>query len=94
MEVWGENFLNFDELSTCNFGSVSVRAEFINSTRMICISPHSDVVERGIPFSVSFNKQQNTKENLTYYYYNRPAIALLSPNVGADQGGFPVFLIG
>ena len=71
-----------------------MKAEFINSTRMFCTSPHSDVVERGIPFSVSFNKQQNTRENVTYWYYNRPAISVLSPNVGSDQGGYPIYLIG
>ena len=56
VEVWGENFLNFDELSVCNFGPVSVKAEFINSTRLMCVSPHSDVVQKAQPFSVSFNK--------------------------------------
>jgi IPT/TIG domain len=55
--IWGEGFLNFDELSVCNFGTESVKAEFINSTRLLCISPKSDVVGAAIPFSVSFNKQ-------------------------------------
>lgn len=56
VQVWGENFLNFDENTRCNFGSKSVPAHYISSTFMTCMSPFSDVVEKGIPFSVSLNK--------------------------------------
>jgi hypothetical protein len=57
VQVWGENFLNFDENTRCNFGSKSVVAHFINSGYITCISPFSDVVEKPIPFSISLNKQ-------------------------------------
>jgi hypothetical protein len=57
VEVWGENFLNFDENLKCNFGSKSVNAHFVSSTFMTCRSPPSDVVQKPIPFTVSLNKQ-------------------------------------
>lgn len=55
VQVWGENFLNFDEQTRCAFGSKSVPATFISSTYMICVAPFSDVVEKPIPFTVSLN---------------------------------------
>ena len=70
VEVWGENFLNFDENTRCNFGSKSVVAEFINPGYLRCRAPFSDVTGKAIPFSVSLNKQQNTKEKVDYWYYN------------------------
>lgn len=73
---------------------MSVKAEFINSTRLLCVSPRSDVVGAQIPFSVSFNKQQTTKQNMTYWYYNRPAITAVIPNIGSDTGGYNVTLVG
>jgi hypothetical protein len=71
VEVWGENFLNFDENLKCNFGSKSVTAHFINSNYITCRSPSSDVVDKPIPFTVSLNKQQNSRvKNIDFWYYN------------------------
>lgn len=55
VQVWGENFLNFDENTRCAFGSKTVPATFINPNYMICVSPFSDVVEKPIPFTISLN---------------------------------------
>lgn len=57
VQVWGENFLNFDQNTRCAFGSKSVPANFINDKYMICVSPTSDVVQKPIPFTVSLNNQ-------------------------------------
>jgi len=56
VQVWGQNFLNFDENTRCNFGSKSTAAHFVSSTYMTCRAPSSDVVGKAIPFSVSLNK--------------------------------------
>jgi len=64
--------LNFDDNTRCNFGSKSVPAHFISSTYITCISPFSDVVEKAIPFSISLNKQQNSREKIDFWYYNWP----------------------
>lgn len=85
--MWGENFLDFDEQTRCNFGSKSVVAEFINSGYLRCRAPFSDVTAKAIPFSVSLNKQQNSKDKVDYWYYNAPTVAKLKPNYGPDQGG-------
>jgi hypothetical protein len=39
-----------------------------------CYSPQSDVVEKPIPFTLSFNNQQNTRDTKFFWYYNWPSI--------------------
>lgn len=94
VQVWGENFLNFDENTRCAFGSKSVIATFINSNYMICVSPFSDVVEKPIPFTVSLNNQQNSRDDLYFWYYSWPAVTDLIPDRGPDSGGTKVLLRG
>jgi hypothetical protein len=94
IQVWGENFLNFGDNTRCNFGSKSVQAHFISNTFITCMSPFSDVVEKAIPFSVSMNKQQNSKEKIDYWYYNWPQVVELVPNYGPNSGGNRVIIKG
>lgn len=86
--------MNFDENTRCGFGSKSVPATFINSNYMICVAPFSDVVEKPIPFSISFNNQQNSKDDLYYWYYSWPAISEIIPDRGPDTGNTKVLLKG
>lgn len=94
VEVWGENFLNFDENLKCNFGSKSVTAHFVNSGFITCRAPYSDVVQKAIPFSVSLNKQQNSRQHIDYWYYSQAQVDELVPNYGPDNGGNIVKLKG
>ncbi len=94
VQVWGENFLNFAQHTRCGFGSKTTEAHFISSTYMICKSPTSEVVGKAIPFTISLNQQQNTKENIDFWYYNRPTVSLLLPNYGPDKGGNTITLKG
>jgi hypothetical protein len=75
IEVWGENFMNFDYQVRCGFGSKTTQAHYISSTYMTCLSPQSEVVQKPIPFSISMNGQQNTLEKLDYWYYSRPVVS-------------------
>jgi len=61
---------------------------------MICESPFSDVVEKAIPFTISLNNQQNSKDDMSYWYYSWPAITELVPDRGPDAGGTKVLLKG
>jgi hypothetical protein len=61
---------------------------------MICVAPFSDVVEKPIPFTVSLNNQQNSKDTLFFWYYSFPAITDLIPDRGPDTGGAKVLLRG
>lgn len=61
---------------------------------MVCISPFADVVAKPITFSVSLNKQQNSRQLMSYWYYNNPTIAKLDPNYGPESGGTQTIVIG
>jgi hypothetical protein len=94
VQVWGENFLNFDENTRCNFGSKSVPVEFHSSTYLTCRVPQSDTVGFPIPFSISLNNQQSSRDFIFYYYYNNPTVAKLLPNYGPASGGNEVLVEG
>lgn len=87
VEVFGKNFLNFDQNLRCGFGSREVKAIFISSTYMICYSPMSDVIQKKLPFSISLNNQQNTLEEINFVYYENPQVFKLVPYRTPDTGG-------
>lgn len=55
VQVWGEHFFDFGDDSVCSFGVKSVPAKVVNENYITCVSPGSDVVGRGMPFSISLN---------------------------------------
>jgi hypothetical protein len=64
--------VDFGEATSCSFGTRSVSAEVHTPNYITCKSPPSDVVNRGMPFSVSLNGQQQTKDRIDFWYYNDP----------------------
>jgi hypothetical protein len=61
---------------------------------MECESMPSDVVQKPIPFTVSQNNQQNSRDTLFFWYYNFPHISQLDPNRGPESGGTIIKLKG
>ena len=94
VEVYGKDFLNYDQNLRCAFGSREVKAKYINENKIECVSPKSDVIQKKLPFSVSFNNQQNSKEDIPYVYYETPTVFRLEPNRGPDTGGTLVNIRG
>ena len=47
-----------------------------------------------MPFSISLNNQQNTKQDISYIYFDWAQVASLSPNKGPDTGGTVVRIRG
>lgn len=43
---------------------------------------------------MSLNKQQQSKDNIDYWYYNNHLVAKLEPNYGPDEGGNEIILMG
>ena len=72
VKVWGTNFQDFADGATCSFGNKAVKANVLESGYLTCVAPASDVVGKPMPFSVSLNGQQTSKEDINYWYYNRP----------------------
>ena len=94
VQVWGENFLNYDENLRCNFGTKSVKAVFKSSTYLICRAPFSDNTNKPITFSVSLNKQQQSRDMISYWFYSNPILSKLEPNFGPEEGGEEIILKG
>lgn len=86
VEVWGDNFVNYGEQVTCSFGTKSVKASVHNANYITCSSPPSDVVQRGMPFGVALNGQQQTKDPVDYWYYNQPQVTVAEPASGPGPG--------
>jgi hypothetical protein len=55
VQVWGENFVDYGEETTCSFGVKAVPAKVHDDGYITCVSPQSDVVKVGMPFSISLN---------------------------------------
>lgn len=72
VQVWGEGFNDFGDDTTCSFGVKSVPAKVIGDNYITCVSPGSDVVGKAMPFSVSLNGQQQTRDTVDFWYYNDP----------------------
>ena len=47
-----------------------------------------------MPFSISLNAQQQSKERLDYWYYNEPQVTVVAPDVGPETGGNEIVLRG
>jgi hypothetical protein len=94
VEVFGKNFLNYDQNLRCSFGSREVKATYVSDKKLICYTPPSDVVSKRMPFAVSFNFQQKSKEDINFVYYETPQIFSLEPGRGPDEGGTIVRLFG
>ena len=77
--IYGRNFIDFDQFLRCSFGVKSVPAKFISSSVLQCVSPYSDVILTAQPFKVTMNDQQNTFENIDYYFYPKQDITKYSP---------------
>jgi len=94
VHVWGENFVDFGEDTLCSFGTKSVKAKIHSPNYITCKSPQSDVVQRAMPFSISLNGQQQSKDKISYWYYNNPQVTLVDPDLGPETGGNEVVLRG
>lgn len=87
VQVWGVNFFDFDDEATCAFGVITSKAKVINEGYITCVAPASDVVNRPMPFAVALNGQQQSKEEIDYWYYNDPQVTMVDPETGPEKGG-------
>jgi hypothetical protein len=67
---------------------------YVTDTFLWCRSAPSDVVGKAMPFSVSLNRQQNSKQDVEYWYYNDPTLQKLIPDFGPLGGGQLITLKG
>lgn len=94
VQVWGKNFIDFGDDFRCNFGTRSTKAHMITSDFLWCRAPASDVVARPMPFSVSLNRQQNSRDKHMYWYYNMQSIWEVIPDYGSMTGDTKIMIKG
>ena len=94
VQVWGENFRAFGNYTRCGFGTKTSIGYVKSDSYMECESMTSDVVQKPIPFTISQNNQQNSRDTLFFWYYNWPHIQELKPNRGPESGGTVIKLKG
>ena len=94
VQVWGDNFLDLGDDFRCNFGTRSTKAYFVSNTFLWCRAAHSDIVGKAQPFSVSLNRQQNSMQDIEYWYYNDPNVQKLVPDFAPLGGGATITLRG
>lgn len=94
VQVWGNNFLDLGDDFRCNFGSRSTKAYFVSPSFLWCRSAFSEVVGKAQPFSVSLNRQQNSPQDVEYWYYNEPEVAKVLPDFGPIKGGSQIIIKG
>ena len=86
IQVWGDNFESFGEDTSCSFGTKKVRATVHSPNYITCTSPASDVVQRAMPFGVSLNGQQQSRDKTDFWYYNNPQVTVAEPASGPGPG--------
>jgi hypothetical protein len=94
VQVWGEGFVEYGDDTSCSFGTKSVPAKVHDAGYITCVAPSSDVVQRGMPFSVSLNGQQQTRDQVEFWYYNDPQVTFIDPDTGPEKGGNVIKLRG
>jgi hypothetical protein len=67
----GEGIDNSND-TFCEFeGIFKVKAEVLNSTKVICIAPPNYVLDK-TNVEITLNNQQYTDDDVPYYYYRPP----------------------
>lgn len=94
VNVYGSGFLDLGDDFRCNFGTKSTKAILGNENHLYCPSPPSDVVQKAQPFSVSLNRQQNSQQDIEYWYYNDPNLQKIDPDFAKLEGGQTITLYG
>jgi hypothetical protein len=94
VQVWGNNFLDLGDDFRCNFGTRSTKAYFVSNSFLWCRSAFSEVVNKAEPFSVSLNRQQNSPQDVEFWYYNDPTLQRMLPDFGPIKGGAQIILKG
>jgi hypothetical protein len=54
--------------------------------KFVYSAPRSEVVNKPMPFAITLNDQQSTKQDIPYWYYEAPSVYELNPDRGPDTG--------
>lgn len=84
VDLSGDNFF-FTGSAACRFGSYNVRAQYVNSRSLFCVSPRSH--PGTYPVSVAVDGEHFEDSGLTFQYLEEMSVVSLDPAFGWTTGG-------
>jgi len=83
----------FDTTPWCKFEDTVVKAKFVSTVRLECVSPGAQEPST-VPVKVSLNGQDWTNDEIYFDYYFSPIVTRLVPTAGPKTGGTDIRLEG
>jgi len=78
----------------CKFGGHVVRAEFVQTNRILCKTPASEDAAAPSKVLVSLNGEDFHDTGFTFSYYQKPEVLDIQPRSGSVEGGTEIWLKG
>lgn len=92
--AWFDVKPEFGVYPFCKIGSHVIRAQFVQTNRIICKTPPSEETGAPSPIAVSLNGEDFHDTGFTFSYYQKPVIVDLQPRSGSIEGGTEIWLKG
>lgn len=78
----------------CMIGDKVVRAQFISTVRLVCVSPPNEDINSLFPVSVSLNGVDFVDTGFTFRYFEQPKLIDMAPTSGPETGGTQIYITG
>jgi hypothetical protein len=78
----------------CMIGDKVVRAQFISTVRLVCLSPPNEDINALFPVSVSLNGVDFVDSGFTFRYFEQPKLIDMAPQSGPETGGTQIYITG
>jgi hypothetical protein len=78
----------------CKIGTHVIRAEFVQTNRILCRTPASEDTAAPSNVFVSLNGEDFHDTGFTFSYYQKPVIDDIEPRSGSVEGGTEIWLRG
>ena len=92
--AWFDQQLEFDLIPYCKIGPKVVRAQFISTVRIVCITPPNDDIVAPQKIYVSLNGANWVDTGFYFSYYVQPELIKMDPHYGPMQGGTEIMITG
>lgn len=78
----------------CMIGDKVVRAQFISTVRIVCLTAPNDDINTLFPVSVSLNGVDFVDTGFTFRYFEQPKLIDMAPTSGPETGGTQIYITG
>ena len=78
----------------CKIGDRVIRAQFLSTVRIVCVTPPNEDINTLFPISVSLNGVDFVDTGFTFRYFEQPRLIDMAPTSGPETGGTQVYITG